>query len=120
MEQISKALQQLADKLGTTVTYLWHVLVKQAVVNGIGNLIIYIIVTIWFIILYKLHIKFSKNYGNGESIYEQTEAISIVPMVLLSLAWIICFIICLFSITDTVNSFGNPEYWALHEILNKI
>jgi len=114
--QVTKLLQSMADKLGTTVIYLWHVLVHQAFINGIGNLIEYVFVSLFGIVLFKLHVRFSKDYG----VYYELDEFASIPMTLCAIVFFILFITCLFSINDTINSFFNPEYWALNHILKSI
>ena len=40
MDKLSELLGQLAIKLGTTVEYLWKVLINQAYITGIVNIIL--------------------------------------------------------------------------------
>ena len=117
-EQTTKLIEQLAKKLGTTAEYLWTVLLKQAPISAMIDLVYLVIVTITGIGLYKLHKYCTKETGEyKESIYEDKGELVIPAMVVLATAWVIFFIACFFSIGNIINGFFNPEYWALKEIL---
>lgn len=110
-EQATKLIEQLAQKLGTTTEYLWSILLKQAPISAMIDLIYLIIATIMGIVLWKLHKYFAK-----EDEYEDRAEVKLT-MVVLTFVWIMFFTICFFSIGDIINGFFNPEYWALKEIL---
>jgi len=119
-DQTTKLLEQLAQKLGTTAEYLWGVLIKQAFVSAVTDLIYFIIVLIAGFGLFKLHKFLAKSNENGDCIYEDWEEVSIPPMILFAIIWAILFIACFFSIGNIINGFLNPEYWALSEILDTL
>lgn len=113
-----KLVEQLAQKLGTTAEYLWGILVKQAPISATIDLIYFVIIVISGIILFKIHQYLGKETETTNSIYcEKGENVA-VPMVIAAMIWVICFIICFFSIGNIINGFFNPEYWALKEILD--
>lgn len=117
-EQTIKLIEQLARKLGTTSEYLWAVLIKQAPISALTDLLYFILVIIGGIILWKIHKYLSKDRGEDKnSIYYDEENIVIIPMFIVSIVWAIIFIACFFSIGDIINGFFNPEYWALKEVL---
>ncbi len=118
-EQATKLIEQLAQKLGTTAEYLWAVLLKQAPVSAMIDLVYLVIVAIMGVGLYKLHKYCTKETGEyKESIYEDKGELVKPAMVILAIVWGIFFIICFFSIGNIVNGFFNPEYWALKEVLS--
>jgi hypothetical protein len=117
-EQTTKLIEQLAQKLGTTAEYLWTVLLKQAPISAMIDLVYLVIVTIMGVGLYKLHkycIKETDEYG--ENIYENKGELVIPVMVILAIIWAIFFIVYFFSFGNIINGFFNPEYWALKEVL---
>jgi len=119
-EQTTKLVEQLAIKLGTTADYLWSVLLKQAQISALTDLIYFILISIGGIILFKAHKSFSKK---GEGIYtnkyDKSEYFGIV-MVIITTIWVILFFIAFFSLGNVINGFFNPEYWALNEILSNL
>ena len=109
-------LESLADKLGTTVEYLWCVLIKEAAISATINLMFVAFTIICIYIFTKVHINFVKTdkyiddggYGN---------LVVVIPMVVVFVVLLIMFMISLFAIGDVINGFLNPEYWALQQIL---
>lgn len=117
-DQTTKALQELASKLGTTVTYLWHILIRQAFITGMKHLIFYFFVVIIGVVLFKLHKKFSKPGGK----YEGGDAPELVkcPMIVFFIFWLILVGGSIATMSATIDCFFNPEYWALNEIMKNI
>lgn len=123
MENLNKLLEQLAIKLGTTAQYLWGVLVRQAAIDATIDLILLVISVIFLFILHKLHIRFSQKKqinGHNENTYERLEGMAILPMVLSAIFILFMFFIQLFSIGNIISGYFNPEYWALHKILEQL
>lgn len=115
MEQITPVLKELAEKLGVTVEYLWGVLIKQAPLSGIADIIQYILLGIATWIFVKMSVRFhhkiqEKNWD--EMAYVLPGYIGIV----IGVFWIAAF----FCFPNTIWAFFNPEYWALKEILGSI
>jgi len=115
MEELTGVLEQLALKLGTTTEYLWGVLISQARISAITDLIYIILVSIIGIIIYKVHKNLMK-----EDKYDYYEEPLIAVMFIVSFVWCVLFIACFFSIGNIINGFFNPEYWALKEILDVV
>lgn len=128
MKELTPILEQLASKLGTTMQYLWSILIKQAYISATITLMQIILVLIAGIVLVRLHIRFSKsttrgtghNSGRISSLYEKHGDILSIPMIIISIVWLILAIACFFCISDVINGYFNPEYWALDTILSKI
>lgn len=117
-EQTTQLVEMLAHKLGTTTEYLWSVLVKQASFAAIINLIYFVLVIVVGVLLWKLHVYFSKERGASKrSIYYIHEENVIVPMATAVLVWIGFFIACICLIDDIIIGFLHPEYWAIREIM---
>jgi hypothetical protein len=111
-------LEQLAQKLGTTADFLWGILIKQAFLSALTDLIFLIISVLFGLFLYKIHIKFCDS-ENKWSYYEKEEALAI-PMVIAAMLFFVFFLIMLFSCGNIINGLFNPEYWALNKILSSI
>lgn len=122
-DQLQKVLADLATKFGTSVEHLWAVLVYQSRIEVICDLIYYAILSVCGIVLYKFHVKFSKEYKPDDyhrtsTHYDDSETTGIV-MIILALAWLVFFLICLFQVGNTITAALNPQYWALKQIFNK-
>ena len=120
MENLTVLLEKLAEKLGTTTEYLWGVLIRQAPISALTDLMYFILVVIGVVVLYKVHRRLAKEGSDGHSLYWHYEDAAIVPMFIAAIVLVIIFIICFFSLGNIVNGFLNPEYWALDEVLKLI
>lgn len=122
-ENTTKLLEQLAQKLGTTTEYLWRVLLKQAPISATTTLIQIFLILLFAWGLWKIHKRLMKKKDDGkysENLYEEWEIGAMVPMILGALIFSIMLVISLFSISDVINGYFNPEYWALKEVLNSL
>lgn len=121
MKEVTELLRDLAKELGTTVDFMWGILIKQAFVDAIAIMIFTIMVITSGIILYFKHKKFSEpvkeNYSRNT--YEDSDFVTPL-MTLASAIWLGCFIVNLTLIPDMVNGFFNPGYYALNKILQLI
>jgi hypothetical protein len=117
-EQAVKLIEQLAQKLGTTSEYLWKVLIKQAPISAFTDILYFILTIIGGVVIFKIHKRLLKKDSDGDSIYYKAEEGAIIPMIIITLLWIICFLGFFFSIGDIINGFLNPEYWALKQVLS--
>lgn len=111
-------LEKLADKLGTTSEYLWSVLVNQAYVNAIGEVIFILIATAFSYAMCKMHLHFMDR-DNEYSYYEKEEVLGI-PMIIGAIVMVLLIIGCICSVRSIVTGVLNPEYWALEQILETI
>lgn len=116
-------IEKLAEKLGTTAEYLWSILLKQAKVQMISEIIFIIIVIIFGIILWRTH-KWLSTKKKWDGDYEEAgysyHKDASGPMVIGAMIFCILFLTALFSIFTIVNCALNPEYWALKKILEVI
>ena len=67
--------------------------------------------------LYKSH-KYFSNDDNDISYYGRDEIIPV--MVGFTFIWALLAIACFFCISDVINGYFNPEYWALQKILEHL
>src|ERR1700727_1468924 len=125
-DQLQKALTELANKLGTSVQYLWGVLVSQAKINAIEDGIIWLVIIFGGIGLWRTHKKCFKREKTGEknrygeeelaeSFYYKNEW-SQYLMIVVCGVWLIFFIICFCNIGDLFNSIFNTQYWELKKL----
>lgn len=107
-EQITKIIEELSDKLGTTTEGLWNVLISQAMLDGIGNILIFIAFSIMFmavsVVAYKMH--------NGSDL-----SVGLMLSVVLFIIYVFVFI---FMIKPTITAFLNPEYFAFSKIFQAL
>ena len=113
-EKLENVLVQLADKLSTTVPHLWEVLVKQAYISAIADIVFYFAIIINAVLCWKAH-KWAvrkekyKGYNNAEW-YGLMGAYGFFSTALL--------IVLVCSFGNTITNLINPEYFALKQIFH--
>lgn len=119
MEELTTMLTGLADTLGTTVEYLWPVLIKQA---GVQILIITLTILIGTIIIIITGLYIRYVMRNWENIKQtDTEIVYVMIAALFGgLSFLLIMQIVFFSIPELITVYYNPEFWALQKILNKL
>ena len=110
-DQTLQLLSALAEKIGITTEYIWIVLVKQAPISGIIDLLV---VTFWIFCIW-ISFKFIKR----KTVDEDIDAVLWGYMVWGVISAVILIVIgrC---ISDQISSIINPEYWALQKITGLI
>lgn len=117
LEIISPYLQQIADKLGTTASELWKLLIKQAYVTGITNIISYVAIILAIFGLFKFWVWMCKPFDEYSKNYEEYCVLSVI-MGFVSVGLGMSAIVFLTtSIKETITIFVNPEYWALSQLI---
>ena len=119
-ENTAKLIEQLAQKLGTTSEYLWRVLLKQAQIDATTNLIQIVLILLFGWGLYKIHRKLMKKTGNEEyakNLYYRYEEMASLPMIIGAIVFAIMSIWSFFCISNIVDGYFSPEYWALNKII---
>lgn len=120
-QELLKRFDAVAAKLGTTAEYLWAVLVKQSIAQGIADAIIALLCLIAVLVLYKSVLPYcSKRFaeedekGCGTEIgWEFAIGFTIAGIVVLSVAFGV-------NLHDAVLELVNPQYYALHEVLQTL
>lgn len=118
MEKITMLLEKLAVQLGTTVEYLWSVLVKQALISGITNLVLYLLLIIAIIAELRWFKFFTENYD--ELCDDGNENAYGAGLIIGAFMLMVCAIIAVINLESTLASFFNPEYWALQKVLSQL
>lgn len=123
MEELAPLLNELAAQLGTTVDFLWGVLLYQAYISAIGHIVLYSIYLVLVPVSFRYVIPWLKlgydremkkdRYGRSVDLW--VAGITTVGVLLFALtATVIGFI------PDLITKLMNPEYWALQQILEVI
>lgn len=116
-KQTTELLQQLAAKLGTTSEYLWSILIKQAYVSVVIDIIFYGIGVTFVYLTYKYAPKLWKKGDAEETDLELAYYFAAGGMMLIAGISALCTII---GLPYTLGTLINPEYWALKQILDAI
>jgi hypothetical protein len=109
-EKMFEFLQQLATKLGTTSEHLWGVLIKQALVVAVRDIIELVITAALLTLLWKQKDKIF-SWAKG---YDSRTAL-IVFGELFIMVWLL---ICIYSFETVITAIFNPEYWAFDTLLS--
>jgi hypothetical protein len=117
-EQINSVINNLAEKLGVAADKVYPMLVKQSYISGIAD-IIWIIVSIVIISIFgRLLFKSIKNpitdKWNDWTGWQIGKTIITICILLI---FVIVFSVCL---NDGINALGNPEWYAIQNIINQI
>lgn len=108
-------IQSLAEKLGTTSEYLWGVLVKQAPISGMIDLVV---LSAWAAVLLVVFRLIQREVGSVTEGYDMTwKGMKLTIWWVAFGIYLMCFFICISSV---ITSIVNPEYWALKEILGAV
>lgn len=125
MDKLAPLLEQLASELGTTVEYLWGVLIKQAsvtIIIDVGINILFICVIVCLIILGKKLTSKPKPTEEDkypQAIVDDEDGVFFVWLGIIVIPTLLSFAILLNSV-EIVNALFNPEYWALKEVLSMV
>jgi len=106
-------VNQLASKLGTTTEHLWAVLVRQAPIDSIIDLCLYVV----FGVIFYACFKSMKKYVSSAHGYNTATPIAIAGVAILGVIFLVLFIS---SIQECVDGFFNPEYSAIHQIIDSL
>ena len=142
MNDVMKVLEQVAAKLGVAVEYLWEVLTRQQIAEGITNIILASMCLMLFIVICCGAPRVSKYYlnkykdlkndriengtgFNGSHVVPSFEEDSAhtnakdIPWIAFWCALGILIPLAAFTIFG-VQKLVNPEYFAIKEIMNAI
>lgn len=123
-EQTTKLIEQLATKLGTTSEYLWGVLIRQSYISAISTIITDIIIILLGFVLWKVHKYFMKTQRldsmRDYEKYGDSESTLTILMTVCVFVYSVLIVVMLCRISDIINGFFNPEYWALNHILESL
>lgn len=120
-DKTSELLQQLATKLGTTIEHLWAVLIRQAYISAITDLIQDAIIISVVIVAYRLTVKWLSS--KGDTSWDDWLDDRIPTLIVAVAGWGILgiFLVALFlCFPETLTKFINPEYWALQQVLSRV
>ncbi|KKK97140.1 hypothetical protein LCGC14_2655720 [marine sediment metagenome] len=121
-QQVIDALQILADKLGTTAEFLWEVLLRQAMVEGVFNVFVSLL---WTLIVVATLIGYRKIWVALPKAFPNDSDGVLLLRILLGAASALLVILgtaggIFGSIRIALTCFVNPEYWALQEVLKRL
>ena len=117
-EATVKLIEELAAKLGTTAEHLWGVLIKQAPISSICDILALFIFGMGLFLAGKFINKKTSPDENGDRDWDG-DGIG-VAWLIFSIVTLVYISIALLGFGDIMAGFINPEYWALQKILYSI
>lgn len=112
-KEVVEMINELAERFGTTAEHLWSVLVNQAAISGLMDILFIVILisiaSVW--IVFVLRKTADTSYNGWESEGKFFGYMSIFFVCFLGFFFII------FALQNIATAFFNPEYWALKQII---
>ena len=120
-EKTLQALTGLANKLGITAEYLWGVLLRQAPLTGVINLMLIMAWVIGAVVWCRFIVrKTTCPRPTDDGLYRRADWTGEAAF----FGWASAVVVALIagmavssSLVTTVAALANPEYWALRQIL---
>jgi len=114
-------LNRLAEKFGTTVEHLWGVLVKQAVISAVTEIVMALaMVAAWVWLFRFVRGKTTEPKETPEDRYphaEWREEGALIAWLVAAFALMLVAIQVYRAATTGLTALLNPEYWALKQLL---
>ncbi|MFC8958280.1 hypothetical protein ACFTXL_01155 [Bacillus subtilis] len=117
MDKAMEYIDKLAAKLGVAAEHVYGVLVKQAYINGIDNIVVGTLVIIAVIILSLGVVKFVKKRLRNSGMDGADLFVLIIFCLLFNVLPLFGGIV---SVASGISAMINPDYYAIKDILNSI
>lgn len=113
-------LTRLADKFGTTVEHLWGVLIKQAAITAVAEIVMAMVMVAAWVWMFrfvrgKTTEKPETNDRYAQAEWEQDGAL--IAWIVVSIAALITCLQIYEALTTGATALLNPEYWALKQVM---
>lgn len=110
-EELTKILDTLAARFGTTATHLWEVMIRQAVTEATAKALLAVVSIAVTVAVIRKTIHAIAAHGPDDN--------RSFPWILLTMGCAaFTFLPTALNFMDIVTGFMNPEFWALQQILN--
>lgn len=121
-EKTLEALTAIATKLGTTTEYLWGVLLKQAPIAGVIDLILTVAwvagAFIWYRYVLRKTTPPKATEDKRHQYADWTDEAAFFSWASVALVTVLAAAVVTGTLETTVAALANPEYWALKKIFN--
>lgn len=114
MKEVLTRLDALAAKLNTTGGHLWQVLVRQAQVEAVKDLLTALLCTVAAYLVIRLILRMYKADPGADQFH------TVGVTMLGTMAVILLTVVGVVSLLHVPTELLNPEYWALHTVLNAL
>lgn len=116
-----EALAVLAAKLGTTAEYLWGVLLKQAPIQAVSDIVVCVAWIVgaaltWGFVKRKTTLPVDTDYQPPRPEWQSDAAVGCGWGLAIGVALVAALVVGV-NLPGIVTALLNPEYWALRQIL---
>lgn len=126
-QEIFARLDAIGAKLGVLANHLWEVLVRQAYIEGVTDLIFAAIAAIWFLCAVKLlHTILNvphEERKQGNTWWEYGDQLTVVGgigTIAGTITGIGALVSGLYNLTTGIQQVMNPEFYALQYVLSEL
>lgn len=115
-QELLTRLDALAAKLGTTGAYLWSVLVRQAYLQGVVDLIeaiICFVVCVVCVYFFKKFLPKTMETSFNDGFY-------FLSVMVAAITFCFSLLLGISLLSDSIMELNNPAYYALHEVLQTL
>lgn len=114
-QELLKRLDALGDKLGVAGAHLWSVLVRQAYIEGVTDLVVAGLVGIVFVVAFCIGKKCVEIVNEGDS-----DEIHIVVLMVSVLIGALCAVAIWYNVVSGLQELLNPEFFALKNVIDSL
>lgn len=121
-EQIMEGLKQLAEKLGTTVEFLWSVMVRQQYIEPLYSAAGFVALVVISALVYKVYKVSDKHYRENIPCRGDTsvaEVLRTLGIVFTCICVVASLMFAVHAVLETIDLL-NPEYAALKDITGQL
>ena len=116
-QEVEQVLDLLAERFGTTVEMLWGVLLRQAYMEGIFNIVYGVFLIAACVAMCFIWIKIMNHLRKTRGEIIDLNPALLIPLVVASIFTLIGLIQTPFVVTEAIGKMLNPQYYALEKIL---
>ena len=126
--KIDGAVNAIGSGIGKGAEFVWPILVKQNLANGIVNIIPFIIVSLfltwWFMAKYRPYMQRRLQIVNHHPVNNNTAALQVklddenFSFWFPAIVFMVLTLISFFFFAHGIKQALNPEYYALQEVIN--
>jgi len=108
-KEVGPFLKGIGDQLGIGLSFLWNILLRQAIVEGVMNSIAVVLIA-WGLFKLRAQLNMFLEKMKSETIY--TMHVLGIGMIMMSGSFL-----GLYHLRTALTAFVNPEFWAISEVV---
>lgn len=112
-DKVGEFVGALAEQLGQTSGFVYETLVKQQMAEGVVNLIVYLLVVIANIYLWRSHSKYDKRDDRDGDLLQAWGIVN-------TMISIVLIIYLFFFLGEDMLQIMNPHYYAIQDVFDFI